>query len=285
MIISHVKSDPCAVEACTRACHCLRAVSLEHYVGARLVVSEINSFDHLISFLSAHSRVGAKIRRLKLTGEQEKVQDRAYLPLTPVDHSVVLRLMQRLPNLTELVFNNFIYEPSTQIAIQRSPRPQQDIPGPFRLKQLTFGSWYYVLPHKNSTSGLLHILSLFDVDELYIHVLHREFGDSASLNPAGLRRSLEVQKLRMNMGSMFGNGTTTGILLRALAETIQPGTLCTLDVCYYTGHDVAAVGKLLASAGEGLTSLTLRPCPPFADSKRMQWKDPLDSMWLRFIKY
>ena len=53
MIVSHVKSDKRTVQTCTLVCHCLRAVSLEHYVGARLAVDEIGSFDHLFSFLSA----------------------------------------------------------------------------------------------------------------------------------------------------------------------------------------------------------------------------------------
>ena len=148
MIVSHVKSDKRTVRTCTLVCHCLRAVSLEHYVGARLAVNDIGSFDHLLSFLSADPRICSKIQRLRLSGEERKIQDREFQPLTPIDDEVVLRLMQLLPNLTDLSINNFLHESSPKSAIRLGTHAQQDTLGLFHLKQLSFGSDYGTLPQK-----------------------------------------------------------------------------------------------------------------------------------------
>ena len=280
IIISYVKADKRAVWACTLVCHFIRAVSLEHYFGTRLGVEQISSFDHLFSFLAGNPRVCAKTRRLRISGKTRKVKKDQFRLCTPLDDTVVLRLMQLLPNLENFDFTDFIFESIQASVLQLVPRSERVIAGPFHLRQLFFNSGLYTLPHECSTSVLFAILSLFTMDELLVGEMEYDFEASAPLDLAYLHHFLSVKKLHIDVGSTAMSSATTGILLRGLAESVEPGTLCTLDVRYHTVHDVDAIGKLLTRAGEGLTSLTLRPRVPYDASERRRWKDPLDSTWL-----
>ena len=281
MVISHVKSDKWTVQTCTLVCHCLRAVSLEHYFRTCLRVSQIGSFDHLFSFLAAYPRICAKTLRLRITGETRKVKKNQFLPRTPLDDTTVLRLMRSLPNLEEFDFCNFVHDHPQEFTPQTAPTAGQAASGPFHLQRLVLGSGYDVLPHKCSISGLFRILSLFVIDELHVDWVKYKLDASAPLNLAYLYRSLEVKGLHMAVGSAVRNCTPTDVLLRAFTESFETGTLRTLDVQYHTLQDVIAIGELLSHGGEGLTSLAVHPGISYVWPERTRWKDPLDSTCLQ----
>ena len=281
MIISHVKWDRRTVWTCTLVCHCLRAVSLEHYFDVCLTALQLSSLDHLLSFLAANPKICANILRLLISGERRKVQKDQFLPCTPLDDTTVLRLMRLLPHVKILNFRNFVHDHPQEFAPQPIPSAEQEASGPFHLHRLTLGSGSDVLPHKCSIPGLFRILSLFVIGELRIEWAKHKLEPSGPLNLAYLYRPLKVENLHIDLQSAGRDRIPTHAYLKAFTESMQPGALRTLDIRYHTARDVVAIGKLLARAGEGLTSLTLRPDVPYDASERKRWKDPLDSTWLR----
>ncbi|EJF61825.1 hypothetical protein DICSQDRAFT_126907 [Dichomitus squalens LYAD-421 SS1] len=272
MIVSHVKSSRWTLRACTLACHCLRAVSLEHYFNTRLKVRDIRSFDHLISFLRAAPNIREKIRRLELSGQTE-IGKVPHIALTSIDDTVVATLMQLLPNLTSLDINSMMYDTP---ASRSPPHVQQDKPGPFRLQSFSF-DFYYTLSHNSSISGLFRILSLFSIDALSYSV--RDFDTTSPFDLAFLHRPLEIKKLRISHCSPDENSGTS-LLLDAFTESLEPESLESLRIEYGTGPEVLALGKLLARAGKALTSLSISGIHPFMLSERKPWHwvDPLNSM-------
>ncbi|TBU26956.1 hypothetical protein BD311DRAFT_725035 [Dichomitus squalens] len=282
MIISHVEAmqNAWTMRVCTFVCHCLRAVSLEHHFGTRLAVRNIGTFDHLLSFLADNPKVCAKIEDLRMSGQTRNIKKDQYLPLTPIDDTVVLRLMQLLPNLKYLELSKFRFESPYTSAHQPTPHAQEDTPEPFHLQRLSLAHWshtHYSFHHKSSTSALFRILSLFVVDLLDASWINYEI-EASALDLAHLHRPLNVKELRLGSRPSADRFSTLK-LLKAFQESLEPGALRILDAECRTVRDVPALGKLLARTGEGLTSLKVAGVAPYILQERKDWRDPLDSQW------
>ncbi|TBU26947.1 hypothetical protein BD311DRAFT_666444 [Dichomitus squalens] len=278
MIISHVKSDKWTIRTCTLVCHCLRAVSLEHHFRNALSVRNIDTFDHLFSFLRANPKICEKTARIRLDGATRNVEKHGYAPVTSIDENTVLELTQLLPNLTALRLGCFVYKPPQLPDPRRNPCAEQDPPERIRLEQLSFGSLYTPFPNESSISGFFHILSMFEIDFLGGCPTGWEHDARTPLDLSSLHRPLRAKRL-----CLYDRGSVNNfkiVLLDAFTKSLEPGYLQDLNVECGNVSEVSAIGELLARVGHGLTSLQVSGMPPHAPvSARRCWKDPLDSHW------
>ena len=192
MIVSHIQSDRWMVRTCTLVCRCLHAVSLEHRFGTRLVARRILTFDDIISFLSIHPRICAKIQTLYLYGDTTRDSDRHLL--ASIDDTAVLSLMRLLPNIQHLFIYDFKYALPSQITRQRALHTEQNSCELFHLQQLFFDPGYYTLPHDTAIVGLFLILSLFTIDILLatFRWCQRDFVPYDITPITALHRSLKI---------------------------------------------------------------------------------------------
>ncbi|TBU44753.1 hypothetical protein BD309DRAFT_891949 [Dichomitus squalens] len=276
MIISHLESDAWGLWSCTFACSYFRAVSIERYFCKRLSAVDIRNFDHILSFLQANPRIAAKIRNLTLSGDTRR-DEKGLSLLTTIDDTIVLRLVRLLPRLESLVLRTFIYGQPQQSIPPLAPSPQGDTPGPFHLRDLSFGSGYYeCLPRSSSISGLFRILSLFTVDRLHGESRGCHLDLAAPLDQSYLHRPLRVKDLRLGCDGS-ANSKHALVVLNSFTEAIESGSLDRVEIECRAVSEVSATRQLLARTGESLTGLQVgapgNVCLPKG------WKDPMIRHW------
>ncbi|KAI0720702.1 hypothetical protein C8T65DRAFT_788474 [Cerioporus squamosus] len=151
----YLRRDKYCVSCCSRTCHLLRAVALEHLNFRRVSLQDVTTFDPFLQFLRRYPRVADTVVSVYLRGSTELDMDGRHSPTTTIDDTLVVSMVELLPKLESLALHSFHYIMPTASSALLPPA------GPFPISSISIGTHFQ---ERSSLTGALRILSLFTPD-------------------------------------------------------------------------------------------------------------------------
>ena len=253
LILGHFKGDASSLDLCSRICRAFRAPCQRRLFSAVMLQDpDYGStklrglFPKFLKLIQGSPYLGSYVEVLSING----ICDIYARPL--LDPLLLASMLSLLPNLKQLDITCVRLKPQPSDFAPNTPIPRPVIPLPrFNLNCL---SLYGVGSEDDDTSGLCHVLNLFDtlkILKLHTNVFLRDCAREKAVFPSNLRVTDLMVFTRPDVAPK------ADFYYDFIRRTQSRKTLKFVSAECGNMADVAAVGKLLKQCGRNLSLIAL----------------------------